>query len=95
LQQNSLRNRTGDYFGGTGNSETGIGNFRRPNPKTLPDEVFGTHRRQPASVITLLTYHLAAAAIDIMTKFTPNWEPTTLRNAARFMRSGAAHLDDA
>jgi len=50
-------------------------------------------RRQPAAVVALLTDHLAAAAIDIMAEFAPNWEPTTLRNAARLMRSGAAHLD--
>jgi len=30
-----------------------------------------------------------------MAKFAPDWEPTTLRNAARLMRGGAAHLDDA
>ncbi len=52
-------------------------------------------RRQPAVVVALLTDHLAAAAIDIIAEFAPNWEPTTLRNAARLMRSGAAHLDDA
>jgi len=52
-------------------------------------------RRQPAMVVTLLTDHLAAAAIDIMAEFAPNWEPTTLRNAARLMRSGATHLDNA
>src|SRR5665811_1067029 len=27
LQRNSLRNRTGNYFGGTGNSGAGTGNF--------------------------------------------------------------------
>jgi DNA-binding GntR family transcriptional regulator len=52
-------------------------------------------RRQPAAVVALLTDHLAAAAIDIMAEFAPDWEPTTLRNAARLMRAGAAHLDDA
>ena len=52
-------------------------------------------RRQPATVVALLTDHLTAAAIDIMAEFAPDWEPTTLRNAARLMRSGAAHLDDA
>jgi DNA-binding GntR family transcriptional regulator len=52
-------------------------------------------RRQPAAVVTLLTDHLAAAAIDIMAELAPSWEPTTLRNAARLMHSGAAHLDDA
>jgi DNA-binding GntR family transcriptional regulator len=51
-------------------------------------------RRQPAAVVALLTDHLAAAAIDIMGEFAPEWEPTTLRNAARLMRSGAAHLDN-
>jgi DNA-binding GntR family transcriptional regulator len=50
-------------------------------------------RRQSAAVVTLLTDHLAAAAIGIMAEFAPNWEPTTLRNAARLIRSGAAHLD--
>ncbi len=50
-------------------------------------------RRQPAAVVALLTDHLAAAAIDIIAEFAPNWEPTTLRNAARLMRSGAAQLD--
>ena len=52
-------------------------------------------RRQPAAVVALLTDHLAAAAIDIIAEFAPNWEPTTLRNAAQLMRSGAAHLDSA
>ena len=52
-------------------------------------------RRQPAAVVTLLTDHLAAAAIDIMAELAPSWEPTTLRNAAQLMHSGAAHLDDA
>jgi DNA-binding GntR family transcriptional regulator len=52
-------------------------------------------RRQPAKVVALLTDHLTGAAIDIMAKFAPDWEPTTLRNAARLMRSGAAHLNDA
>jgi DNA-binding GntR family transcriptional regulator len=51
-------------------------------------------RRQPAAVVALLTDHLAAAAIDIMGEFAPEWEPTTLRNAARLIRSGAAHLDN-
>jgi DNA-binding GntR family transcriptional regulator len=51
-------------------------------------------RRQPAAVVTLLTDHLAAAAIDIMAEFAPDWEPTTLRNAARLMRGGAAHFDN-
>ena len=52
-------------------------------------------RRQPAAVVALLADHLAAAAVDIIAKFAPDWEPTTLRNAARLMRSGAAHLDEA
>jgi DNA-binding GntR family transcriptional regulator len=52
-------------------------------------------RRQPAKVVALLTDHLAGAAIDIMAELAPYWDPTTLRNAARIMRSGAAHLDDA
>ncbi|HXZ22344.1 MAG TPA: GntR family transcriptional regulator [Pseudolabrys sp.] len=52
-------------------------------------------RRQPAMVVALLTDHLAAAAIDIMAEFAPDWEPTTLRNAARLMHRGAAHLDNA
>ena len=51
-------------------------------------------RRQSAAVVTLLTDHLAGAAVDIMAKLAPYWEPTTLHNAARLMRSGAAHLDD-
>ncbi len=52
-------------------------------------------RRQPATVVALLTEHLAGAAIDIMAELAPYWDPMTLRNAARIMRSGAAHLDDA
>ena len=52
-------------------------------------------RRQPAKVVALLTEHLTGAAIDIMAELAPNWEPTTLRNAARLMRAGAAHLGDA
>ena len=50
-------------------------------------------RRQPATVVTLLTDHLAAAAIDIMAEYAPYWEPTTLHNAAQLMRHGAAHLE--
>ncbi|HXX09399.1 MAG TPA: GntR family transcriptional regulator [Pseudolabrys sp.] len=52
-------------------------------------------RRQPATVVALLTDHLAAAAIDIMAEFAPDWEPTTLRNAILLMHRGAAHLDKA
>jgi DNA-binding GntR family transcriptional regulator len=52
-------------------------------------------RRQPARVVALLSDHLAAAAIDIMAEFAPDWEPTTLRHAARLMRSGAAHFGEA
>ena len=52
-------------------------------------------RRQPATVVTLLTDHLAGAAIDIMAELAPDWEPATLRNDARLMRGGAAHLNDA
>jgi DNA-binding GntR family transcriptional regulator len=51
-------------------------------------------RRQPATVVALLTDHLAAAAVDIMAEFAPYWEPTTLRNAAQLMRYGAAHLEN-
>ncbi len=51
-------------------------------------------RRQSARVVALLTDHLAGAAVDIIAKFAPNWDPTTLRNAARLMRTGAAHLGD-
>ena len=51
-------------------------------------------RRQPAAVVALLTDHLAAAAIDLIAKFAPDWEPVTLRHAARLMRGGAAHLDE-
>ena len=49
-------------------------------------------RRDPTKVITLLADHLAGAAADIMAEFAPDWEPTTLHDAARLMRSGAAHL---
>jgi DNA-binding GntR family transcriptional regulator len=52
-------------------------------------------RRESATVVALLTDHLAGAAIDIMAKLAPYWEPTTMRNAARLMRGGAVHLDDA
>lgn len=52
-------------------------------------------RRQPATVVALLADHLAAAAVDIMAEFAPDWDPATLRNAARLMRAGAAHLDEA
>ena len=50
-------------------------------------------RREAATVVTLLTDHLADAAVDIMAEFAPHWEPTTLRNAAWLMRSGAMHLN--
>jgi DNA-binding GntR family transcriptional regulator len=49
-------------------------------------------RRQSAAVVSLLADHLAGAAIDIMAKLAPYWEPTTLHNAARLVRHGAAHL---
>jgi DNA-binding GntR family transcriptional regulator len=52
-------------------------------------------QRQPATVVALLADHLAGAAVDIMAKFAPDWELTTLRNAAKLMRRGAAHLNDA
>jgi len=39
-----------------------------------------------------LVDRLAAAAVDIMAEFAPDWDPATLRNAARLMRTGAAHL---
>ena len=50
-------------------------------------------RREAATVVTLLTDHLAGAAVDIMAEFAPHWEPTTLRNAAWLMRYGATHLN--
>ncbi len=52
-------------------------------------------RRDAAAVVSMLADHLAAAAIDIMAKLAPHWEPTTLRKAARLMRDGARHFDDA
>jgi DNA-binding GntR family transcriptional regulator len=52
-------------------------------------------RRHAAAVVSMLADHLAGAAIDIMAELAPNWEPTTLRNAARLIRQGAHHLDDA
>lgn len=52
-------------------------------------------RRHSAAVVSMLTDHLAHAAIDIIAKLAPHWEPTTLRNATRLMRDGARHLDDA
>lgn len=51
-------------------------------------------RRHSAAVVSMLTDHLAHAAIDIIAKLAPHWEPTTLRNATRLMRDGARHLDD-
>jgi DNA-binding GntR family transcriptional regulator len=51
-------------------------------------------RRDSAAVVSMLADHLAGAAIDIMAKLAPHWEPTTLRYAARLMRYGASHLDD-
>jgi DNA-binding GntR family transcriptional regulator len=51
-------------------------------------------RRNSAAVVSMLADHLAGAAIDIMAKLAPDWEPTTLRNAARLMHYGAHHLDD-
>jgi len=50
-------------------------------------------RRQSAAVVSLLADHLARAASDIIAKLAPDWEPTTLRNAARLICHGAAHLD--
>ena len=51
-------------------------------------------RRHSATVVSLLAEHLARAAIDIIAELAPYWEPTTLRNAARLIRDGAAHLDN-
>ena len=52
-------------------------------------------RRQPDVVVSLLADHLARAAIDIMARLAPYWEPTTLRSAAQLLRHGAAHLGKA
>jgi DNA-binding GntR family transcriptional regulator len=51
-------------------------------------------RREPAAVVALLADHLAAAAVDIMAEFAPTWDPANLRNAARLVRAGAAHLGE-
>ncbi len=51
-------------------------------------------RRHAATVVSMLADHLAGAAIDIIAKLAPHWEPTTLLKAARLMRDGARHLDD-
>jgi DNA-binding GntR family transcriptional regulator len=51
-------------------------------------------RRHSAAVVSMLADHLAHAAIDIIAKLAPHWEPTTLRIATRLMRDGARHLDD-
>ena len=51
-------------------------------------------RRQAAKVVALLSDHLAAAAVDIMAEYAPEWDPTNLLNAAQLMRSGAAQLDN-
>jgi DNA-binding GntR family transcriptional regulator len=68
--------------------------FRRA--ATEHEELYNAcKRRQSAVVVSLLADHLARAAIDIMAELAPYWEPTTLRNAARLMRYGATHLDDA
>ena len=56
-----LRNRTGNNFGGTENFGSGKGNFRS-NPKSSPDEVFGTHRH--LSYIPRLALHLRCVCID-------------------------------
>jgi DNA-binding GntR family transcriptional regulator len=51
-------------------------------------------QRNSAAVVSMLADHLARAAIDIIVKLAPDWEPTTLRNAAQLMRYGAHHLND-
>jgi DNA-binding GntR family transcriptional regulator len=51
-------------------------------------------RRQSAAVVSMLAEHLSKAAIDIMAELAPDWEPTTLRHAARLMRNGASYIDD-
>ncbi|MGH6725849.1 MAG: GntR family transcriptional regulator [Pseudolabrys sp.] len=51
-------------------------------------------QRQSATVVALLADHLAAAALDIMAEYAPFWEPTTLRNAAKLIHHGAAHLEN-
>ena len=60
------------------------------------EEIYQACRwRRPAKVAALLADHLAAAATDIIGAFAPDWDPETLRNAARLMRAGAVHLDKA
>jgi DNA-binding GntR family transcriptional regulator len=59
------------------------------------DEIYeACKRREAATVVALLADHLAAAAVDIMAEFAPDWDPENLRNAARLMRAGAAHLGE-
>ena len=47
-----------------------------------------------ALVASLLTRHLSRAGIDILKALAPQWDPMTLRTAARFMLRGAKHLED-
>lgn len=51
-------------------------------------------KRQSAKVASLLTRHLSRACIDILKALAPHWDPVTLRTAAGFMLSGAAHHGD-
>ena len=44
MQRNSLRNRTGNYFGGTGNFWFRNREFHLLTQKSLPNDVFGTYR---------------------------------------------------
>jgi DNA-binding GntR family transcriptional regulator len=45
--------------------------------------------RDSASVVEILTNHLARAGIDIIAELAPYWEPKTLRAAARLISAGA------
>ena len=51
-------------------------------------------RRDTAAVVSMLVDHLAHAAIDILAKLAPYWEPTTLRNAVLLIHNGANRLDN-
>jgi len=75
--------------------QSGLTNIFRRAAQEHQEIYQACKRRHAAAVVSMLADHLARAAIDIMAELAPNWEPTTLRNAARLIRQGAHHLDDA
>jgi hypothetical protein len=55
FKHNSLLNRTGNYFGETGNPAAGTGKFFGLNLKSKPNEIFGRMGVPTISAVTPIT----------------------------------------